>query len=208
MHPQSITPPIPIHSDRFWSKVDRTGTGCWLWLASLTGAGYGQFWLNGRREGAHRVAWELTYGPIPDGLLVCHDCPDGDNPRCVNPAHLFLGTTKDNADDMVAKGRGATGDKAPARRFPERVPRGDDHWSRQQPGRRARGAAHGAYTHPESRTYGERNGTAKLTRETVAEIRRLYTNKAASQDALAAQFGVSQTTIGRVVRGELWQHVG
>jgi hypothetical protein len=56
-------------------------------------------------RGAHRTAWEITNGPIPDGLLVCHNCPDGDNPSCVRPSHLFLGTYQDNNRDTIAKRR-------------------------------------------------------------------------------------------------------
>jgi len=92
-----------LMEERFWAKVDRTDD-CWLWTACRTTHGYGQFRPERSRGAqAHRVAWELTNGPIPAGMLVLHRC---DNPPCVNPAHLFLGTQSDNMRDMYAKGRG------------------------------------------------------------------------------------------------------
>lgn len=95
---------------RFWAKVDKASSpsGCWLWIAGTSG-GYGRFNIGGRVEGAHRVAWALRVGPLPDGMDVLHNCPGGDNPRCVNPAHLFLGTQSDNDRDMWAKGRARPG---------------------------------------------------------------------------------------------------
>jgi hypothetical protein len=96
--------------ERFWSKV-RIGdiNECWLWEAAMNPQGYGQFGLErdrakgiNKRVAAHRFAWELTYGPIPEGLSVLHRC---DTPLCVNPKHLFLGTQADNMRDMAAKGR-------------------------------------------------------------------------------------------------------
>lgn len=93
--------------ERFWEKVDKKGPDdCWNWLAGKSGAGYGTFWAWGRNRGAHRVAWRLTQGEIPDGLCICHHC---DNPLCCNLNHLFLGTRADNNHDMIAKGRAASG---------------------------------------------------------------------------------------------------
>ncbi len=130
---------------RFWEKVSpEPNTGCWLWMGSVGNGGYGVIQVDKKQIRAHRAAWLLMRGPVPDGLLVCHRC---DNPLCVNvESHCFLGTAKENAEDCKAKGRlGKRG-----------MDRG---WWDANPGRAPR---------------GERNGQAKLTRLAVIEIRYRY----------------------------------
>lgn len=96
--------PRPVEG-RFWPRLDQSGgpEACWPWTGSRTRTGYGKCSVDGRHVAAHRLAWQLTNGPIPDGLHVLHRC---DNPPCCNPGHLFLGTHTDNVRDMLAKGRG------------------------------------------------------------------------------------------------------
>lgn len=85
----------------FWLRV-RKGEGCWEWSGWRAGSGYGQIKVNKRIESAHRLSWILHHGAIPKGLIVCHHC---DNPPCVRPDHLFLGTYSDNVRDAMHKGR-------------------------------------------------------------------------------------------------------
>ena len=97
--------------DRFWDKVLRYREDeCWAWIGAKNEKGYGIIGRGPSSSGvdrAHRVSWFIHFGPIPDGLVVCHKC---DNPECTNPKHLFLGTLIDNNADMKAKGRHVHGE--------------------------------------------------------------------------------------------------
>lgn len=141
-------------SERFWRKVNKSHpSGCWVWIGATDRKGYGVLSVDNRMVFAHRLAFELLNGPIPDGHNVLHRC---DNPPCV--LHLFTGTQADNMADMAAKGRAAS---------------------------------------------GGRNAAARLTAGQVASIRERNA-AGVSQVALGREYGVSNSTIGLVVRGRTW----
>lgn len=173
---------------RFWQSVDQSGD-CWLWTAGVDKDGYGRIRVNGAQQRTHQVSYVLHYGPIPDGMWVLHRC---DNPRCVRPDHLFLGTSQDNVADRTTKGRSATGDRNASRLYPDRRPRGARHHWR---------------TKPETRMHGERNGRAKLTADDVRQIRVLWATGQHTKVALAAQFGVTDVLIGKIVNRQVWQNL-
>lgn len=97
---------------RFWDKVEKRGPDeCWIWVGTLPADGYGRIQLGGRAGKyalAHRVSYEMEFGPIPDGMLACHHC---DVTACVNPRHIFLGDQHDNMRDMAVKWRSQKGER-------------------------------------------------------------------------------------------------
>jgi hypothetical protein len=172
---------------RFWSRVDKSGPipshvphlgNCWIWRGSKA-RGYGHF-AERRATGklgttpTHRFAWRLAYGPIPEGLFVLHKC---DVRACVRPDHLFLGTAKDNADDMIAKGRAKLIDESGARRVGTKQVRGTEH------------------------------GSAKLDESAVVAIRDAYAAAEGSYTELASRFGTSWSNVRLIVKGRTWKHL-
>lgn len=194
--------------DRFWSKVDRHGPvlrtdlgPCWIWLSTVSKmrGGYGLFKLiSGRQIRAHRQSYALAVGPIPERSFVCHRC---DNPICVRPDHLFVGDASENAKDRDTKERGAVGDRAGRVKHPELYRSmagvskpwlaGDAHWTRQRP-------------HDVVR--GERISWARLTEDQVRTIR-VRCAAGESQERVASDFGVRQTSVSSIVRRRSWKHV-
>ena len=166
--------------DRFWSRVRKTD-GCWEWLGPGDGRGhYGFASIRGKTTLAHRVAWEIVYGPIPARLQVRHAVCD--NPICVKVTgdleqdHLRLGTARENSGDMVAHGRAARGEHT------------------------------GAYTKPHRVRRGEAHGRARLTESKVIAIRAAHAQGAAIQD-LATEYGVGYTNVWGIVRRKSWRHI-
>lgn len=148
-------------------------SGCWVFGGFAQPKGYALIRVGAAtKQLVHRVSWYLHNGPIPDGMCVCHKC---DNPPCVNPSHLFLGTRDDNNKDRARKGRSA----------------------RLNP------------THLHGRIYpsGAKGPRTTLTANQVREIRARYAAGGVSQEALAAQFGTTQTNISLIVRRKHWGYV-
>jgi len=158
---QSNTAPdvAPNDEERFWSKVEKTND-CWNWTSATNGR-YGRFHFGSGCVYAHRFAYTLSYGSIPEDSIIRHKC---DNPLCVNPSHLEIGTFADNTADMMERGRAAY------------------------------------VAHP-----CESNGRAKLTAEQVNEIRASYSGKYGEGAALARQYGVTKTTIRKILSGQSWR---
>jgi hypothetical protein len=194
--------------ERFWPKVKiGKANECWEWQAAKYSNGYGTIGAprGARQLLAHRVSYELTHDvSLPKSILVLHKC---DNPPCVNPKHLRLGTPKDNSQDALKKGRFPTGDRHSSRLHPERVPRGDRHWARRRPELLQRGDSHWTHQHPERRTRGEQIGNAKLTESVVQAIRNQHARGELTQAQLARKYHVSPAQLHRVIHKICWGHV-
>lgn len=214
--------PLPDQTNPHYAGLDR----CWVWTASKNKRGYGEFGAGGKIIKAHRAAWMIANGVIlrdadEQHLCVMHLC---DRTSCCRVDHLRLGSHTDNMHDMAFKGRNRqpSGDANGSRLYPEKRPRGDSHPARQRPDYLARGDAHysrvhpeclargdanGSRVRPESRPRGESNSKAKLTTAQVLDIRALYTTGGFTHTMIAAQFGVTTSTICKIVFRKTWKHV-
>lgn len=141
-----------------YSSKDHS-TGCWNWNKGKSDRGYAEISINARKERANRISYQVFIDEVPPHLFVCHTC---DNPGCVNPDHLYLGTHQDNVDDKLDR---------------DRQPR------------------------------GEEIKLAKLTEKDILKIRALWKEGFMSQESIAREFGVCQTTISRVILRQTWTHV-
>jgi len=165
----------------FWKKVDKNisniyykGTRCWEWTGGCCW-GYGSFRVSpSKKEGSHRISYFLKNGDFQNDLFVCHHC---DNPKCVNPNHLFLGNNLENQLDMLSKNRGnkAFGDRNGTRVYPERV------------------------------IQEEMSHFSKLKRDDVLEILDLYHNTNFTQMIISKMFGITRGNVGHIIRGNIWK---
>lgn len=203
----SVRPDPPAllahETENFWSKVNKAApNGCWEWTDHTKPNGYGMFTVRrlGRKLHVHRLAFFLATGQWA-ALLVCHHC---DNRCCVNPAHLFIGTQKENLQDMVHKGRSLTGDRNPSRLYPERRRGPKD---RTKFSSNVSAALKKLYAEqPNKHAHGESHGVAKLTAPEIIEIRRLFA-EGVNRWQIAAQFAIHRRQVYKIARREIWSHV-
>lgn len=211
---------------RFWARVNREAgaDACWPWTGGKTSAGYGAIMVNYKNILAHRFSYELHNGPIPEGMFICHKC---DNPACVNPTHLFLGTPQDNMDDMISKGRQVLTE--PPTFFGEDHPNAALTWEQVDEMRQLFATGQCSPAELASRYHitkanvgyiihwrtwrkddsppPEYPGKTKLTESEVRAIRSAYASGKVLQRELAAKYNVQPSLISLIVNRKRWAHI-
>ncbi len=196
--------------ERFRAKIgNRTEMGCLLWTGAHGRSGHGQLLVDGRLDTAQRVAWRLANGPIPEGLHVLHRC---DNPPCVEPTHLFLGTHADNMADMLAKGRKVVvrGDANPATKVTDEQVETMRAAYRAGDTQASLARRFGLNAATVSRMVrGESRGgngcvlrpRSRVSDQQLAEMRQAW-SAGESQSAIGRRMGLHSSYVSRLVRGE------
>ena len=159
---------------RLRKRIVVAENGCWNWQGGLDKHKRGRIAVNGRTRLAHREVWRFFHGPIQNGKLLCHHC---DNPQCVNPDHLYVGTQRDNMRDFMER---------------------NTHWTEKDPERARKVGRESGLKNDWHR--GEGNPKANLT---VQQVERIRQDPRATR-FVAADYGVDRTTIQRIRRGALW----
>jgi hypothetical protein len=195
-----VTP--PTLAERFWAKVAKGDPdACWEWTGRRHKQGYGIFWIGTKPLLGHRVAFALANGPVPAGQCVCHRC---DNPPCVNPAHLFLGTQQENMRDMSRKRRGhaLTADQVAE----VRALREGGLTVREVAARFGVSAATVTRDVRLGRAKGERNAKARLTADEVQAIR-AFRRAGMPTTFLSRIYGVTKGAVSSIARRKSWRHL-
>jgi hypothetical protein len=206
--------PNSLPKDRFMKFVDKTET-CWLWKGFIFSTGYGEFHLNKKTTTSHRASWLLHKGEIPNGLIICHTC---DNPKCVNPAHLFLGTHKDNSQDMSKKGRSCKFLKNASGKIDEN--QSNLIYDLYKNGETQRKIAKDFGIHQstvwkhirkkipsEGKMVGEKNNKSIFNENEILKIRSSYIPYKMSYAKLAKIYKVNVSTIFRIINKITWTHI-
>ena len=195
---------------RFYKNIE-VNEGCWEWKGSRYKTGYGQFSIKNKQITAHRASWIIHYGEIPKGLHVCHKC---DNRICANPQHLFLGTPKDNTQDMIVKGRkpdpwNKVFSAEQEKQMHELYLQG----CKQRDIAKKFGTLQSSVWHiirkfEDSKSLmGEGNCNAKFNDEDIIKIRSMFVPYKMSCVKIAKLYGVHVTTIQRIIYRQTWSHV-